>query len=439
MDSMAVMFPSATGNPGKVHPDYAAEYAACMESSFFFPVLYNEYEFIRDGDELVVNMPAPVKSQYCILRGEAVGWKRYDDLCHVLKRSGYYPALRHIGGWATPANMPWHTPQTDYLYLGRVQPYHRYASHFTPGAYGWFPSLSVIHEVFPAVAKNGRETLCDDDGKPIVFRDIDYEGIDEVAKSFSDKPLDTSFNYAPMWFERYVTIAQHQGVPVEWRAFYYVGRMAYLCPKHRVCDVASYPKPPQSVLDDLRGYGFQSIDLALTTAGDWKVLKEGEGEYAKIPEGGLAAEFYERFEAELKQGPDIPEWSWCLVGSIVESHLIGEEKRRVYGSKHFAPKTKVYVVDAFWGHGAERCTALGIPRYTDHLIGVNMSTDLIENFRCEKVYDRDVLKAMWTNRLTEEFERDRRTPVSSYWGASERDREMIERFAESANKMRAKG
>lgn len=438
MNSIAILLPSAENNRTEVHPDFAEEYSACMNSSFFFPVLYNEYECAQYGVDLIVNTPAPVKSQYCILRGDAVDWKSYDDLCHTLRRSGYYPALRHIGGWATPANMPWHTSKADYLYLERVQPYHRYAPHFTPGAYGWFPSLDVIRGTLPAVAKNGRGTLCDSEGKPIVFKRIDYERIDEIARCFSDKALDTVYDRAPMWFESYVPIAKSQGAPVEWRAFYYVGRLAYLCPKHRIPRLENYPSPPQSVLDDLRGYGFQSVDLALTASGDWRVLREGEGEYAKIPEGGLAEDFYERLETEIKRGPYIPEWSWCLVGDIVESHLIGKDRHRVYGSKHFAPKTKVYIVDAFWGQGAERCTAVGIPRYSDHLIGVHMATDLIENFRCEKVFDRDVLKAMWTNRLTEDFERDRRTPVSStYWDGSDESRKQIEMFAESANRRQA--
>jgi hypothetical protein len=170
------------------------------------------------------------------------------------------------------------------------------------------------------------------------------------------------------------------------------------------------------------------------------VLKEGDGEFARVPEGGSATEFYEKLEAEMKRGQDIPEWSWCLVGDIVKSHPFGQDKRKVFGTKHFRPGTKVYVVDAFWGQGADRCTALGIPRYTDHLIGVHMDTTLIENFRCEKVYDKDVLKAMFTNRLTEEFEKDRKTPVSTtYWDDGDEARASIERFAEAANRVATDG
>ena len=440
MSRMAVMFPSSACDASAVHEDYAEEYAACSKSQYFFPVLYNEHEYVRLGEELVVSAPAPVKSQYCILRGYPLDWDQYEDLLHTLRRSGYYPALECDGGPARIGEEPWYRSRADGLRPRRVQPYRRYKDRREPGGYSWMPSLSVIESALPGVATNGRETLKDENGDPIVFCEVDYGTIDEIAARFGAEFEGESNRRAPFWFEKHVDVAWEQGAPVVWRAYYYMERLIYLCPKFRVENPELLPGPSRTIMDDASAWGFNYFDIALTGRGEWKVVKEGQGEYAKVPEGGSAEKFYERLELELKRGRDVPEWSWCLVGDIVQSHPFGKEGRTLFGTKHFRPGAKVYIVNAFWGGGGDRCTALGIPRYTDHLIGVHMDTTLIRNFRCEKVYDKDVLKAMFTNRLTEEFERPRRTTVeTTYWDDSEWSRKRIENFAESANRIVAGG
>lgn len=75
-------------------------------------------------------------------------------------------------------------------------------------------------------------------------------------------------------------------------------------------------------------------------------------------------------------------------------------------------------------------------KYSDYITGISMSTDPIENFRLEKATDPTVLKAIYTNRLREPFERNRKTPVDSRWGQSETDRKDIERIAKNMNRYR---
>ena len=440
MSRMAVMFPSSAYDASVVHEDYTEEYAACSKSQYFFPVLYNEHEYVRFGEELVVSTPAPVKSQYCILRGDPLDWGQYEDLLHTLRRSGYYPALECEGGPAWFGEGICHYSRADKLRPNRVQPYRRYEDHWNPGSYRWMPSLSAFESALPGVATNGWETLKDENGDPVVFCEVDYETIDEIAAHFGAELKGENNRSAPFWFEKYEYVAEEQGAPIVWRAYYYMGRLIYLCPRFRVKNPELLPGPSRTVMDDASSWGFNYFDIALTRRGEWKVVKGGQGEYAKVPEGGSAEKFYERLESELKRGRDVPEWSWCLVGDIVQSRPFGEERRTVFGTKHFKPGTKVYIVNAFWGGGGDRCTALGIPRYTDHLIGVHMDTTLIRNFRCEKVDDKDVLRAMFTNRLTEEFERPRKTAVeTTYWDDSEWSRRRIEDFAESANRIMAEG
>lgn len=66
---------------------------------------------------------------------------------------------------------------------------------------------------------------------------------------------------------------------------------------------------------------------------------------------------------------------------------------------------------AFFGQGAERCTVIGVPKYSDHVIGVVIDTELIDHFELEKVEDREVLRAMFLNRLRERFDKPRKTDL----------------------------
>ena len=188
------------------------------------------------------------------------------------------------------------------------------------------------------------------------------------------------------------------------------------------------------MIEEFKTSRFSFTDFAFSTTGRWAILKRGDAELARVPEGGNPYEFYGRLAGALKHGPSVPEWSWCLAGDIVQSHTIGPEKTSVPGSRHFAPGTKVYFLDAFWGMGGDRCTVIGIPKYSDYPIGVVIETALIENFRLEKVTDERFLKAMHSERLREEFKRDRSTSLRTWWGQDESDRKDILDLAERMNR-----
>lgn len=100
------------------------------------------------------------------------------------------------------------------------------------------------------------------------------------------------------------------------------------------------------------------------------------------------------------------------------------------------PGKKDAFANAFWGQGAERCTVLGVPKYSDNLVGVVLRSDLLEDFRCERTADEAVIRALATNRLGEPFERKRETSLRGYyelWGQSEDVRRHIEERAEDFN------
>jgi len=69
-----------------------------------------------------------------------------------------------------------------------------------------------------------------------------------------------------------------------------------------------------------------------------------------------------------------------------------------------------------------------------------MDSRLIENFRYERVFDKDVLKAIWSNRLDEDFEFDRKTPLSGlgcdWWFDEEKAKQIAEAFERFASAKR---
>ena len=92
---------------------------------------------------------------------------------------------------------------------------------------------------------------------------------------------------------------------------------------------------------------------------------------------------------------DSIEWVYCLVGNIIDKHEFGENKEIRYGTKHFAPGTKVYCYPGNFGDGYERIYVVGKPRKTFKLIKVIMKTEYITNFRLKKVYDKRIIKDMF--------------------------------------------
>ena len=92
---------------------------------------------------------------------------------------------------------------------------------------------------------------------------------------------------------------------------------------------------------------------------------------------------------------DLPEWIWCLVGNIKQSHEYGENNEIRYGTKHFSGGTKVYCFPAYWGDGYENIHVIGKPRKSHKLILIVIKSELIENFRLKQIYDKRVIEEMY--------------------------------------------
>ena len=105
-------------------------------------------------------------------------------------------------------------------------------------------------------------------------------------------------------------------------------------------------------------------------------------------------------------------WRWCLVGNIVKSHVYGESKDVLIGTKHFQPGAKVYMAPANWGDGYEKIVVIGCPRRSRQYIEIIMKSDYIENFRLQKVYQPFLLKMMEESEYT-------------WWNNSEEDQQAI--------------
>lgn len=109
-----------------------------------------------------------------------------------------------------------------------------------------------------------------------MFDELRWYEVDRVIALMCDEPLDKlngTFLPAPVRFERFVDVARVAGAPVEWRAFFYEGRLVYLCPKHAGCVRADA--------------SFRAIDFAEDASGRWWVLGDDRGDRARVPAGGL--------------------------------------------------------------------------------------------------------------------------------------------------------
>lgn len=176
---------------------------------------------------------------------------------------------------------------------------------------------------------------------------------DEIIAEALGSEVDTytdTYLKVPLWFERYVDIAIEHGTPVEWRAYYYLDRLFYLCPKGRIAQKPSIEVPPKSMVAAPPDWSmFCSVDYALDTNGRWWVLSRHEGQFSPLPTGANPEGFLQNLACEIKRGYDYPDWAWCATGTIVQRHRIGKRKVEVSGTRYFKAGQKVYVVDGYFG------------------------------------------------------------------------------------------
>lgn len=92
----------------------------------------------------------------------------------------------------------------------------------------------------------------------------------------------------------------------------------------------------------------------------------------------------------------LPEWVWCIVGNVVDEHPFGPDHVIVHGTKHFSPGTKVYCFPSQWGDGYDHIVVIGRQRGSRNLLKIVTRRNLIENFRCQKVYAPAIIKRMFS-------------------------------------------
>lgn len=372
VDTIAVLIPSADDDSSTVDPRYAEELKSCSAVDLFYPVLYNERTF-------VANKPAPVKSMDALRRGidfnrdrrpGSFRCHRNDEeeaARHAFKRQGYrlvfsdLHSIRPYGpkdGFSPCRHLPTHMPSYgEILFDSWREP-------------RWMPESFTYDVIMASIMKGtGFEKTSDTPG-----------GLAHIGADI-----------------------------IEWRVFYYEQRVVYAAPNSSSPMAPLFPSP----LEDFAGKPlvtteFTAIDLVLDTEGAWWVIGVRPGETAAIPKGGNAGEFYRRLAEEIRRGPNMPSWCWGLAAEVIDSHVIGNRKVTVPGTLNFAPHTKVWIIDGYWGTGGERLTVLGFPKYCSHLIAVSMARDLLRNYRLERVEDPVVLRALLTGRADERFERERK-------------------------------
>ena len=288
-------------------------------------------------------------------------------------------------------------------------------------------------ELWHALRRNGYELTMFDRLSPPLFVSsghVSSGALEPEADAHAGPSPDASH-----WFEQPSDVAGTQGWPIEWRAYYYLDRLFYLCPKDRPTKDLGASVPPSHLPpppDWLTT--FCSVDYVFERHGlCWWEASRSEGEFSPLPEEGNPAVFLKNLAREIDHGYDYPDWAWCVTGNIVQRHRLGERGAEVSGTRHFRAGQKVFVVDGYFGLGAERCTVVGKPKYSDKYVCVDMNTDLIENFSVERVTEDIILRAIYTGRLYEEFVR-RDTRITSCWGNDDEDLEDARKFAEHSNR-----
>ena len=143
--------------------------------------------------------------------------------------------------------------------------------------------------------------------------------------------------------------------------------------------------------------------------------------------------------------PDLPEWIWCLVANVRDcpvDSLFNDVKTERRGTKHVAPKTRVYVYPIQWGDGWERVVVIGRKKGSHRLIRKVMAGDMLDNYRLKKVYSPTVISWMCgkrfeliRNRANEPWGGDE-FPYGG-WDDSERSRKEIEQMVDSWRRYKA--
>lgn len=85
-------------------------------------------------------------------------------------------------------------------------------------------------------------------------------------------------------------------------------------------------------------------------------------------------------------------WAYCVVGNIVKSHVT-EDGNILNGTVAYAGGTKVYLCGKYWDVSDGKITTIGLNRFKKYRVN-DVSPELIENVRWQRVYKHAVLEIM---------------------------------------------
>lgn len=113
---------------------------------------------------------------------------------------------------------------------------------------------------------------------------------------------------------------------------------------------------------------------------------------------------------------DQTEYVMCLVGNIVTSRTVGEEKVIKHGTNQFSPGAKVYCYPAQWGDGYERVKVIGTHRKSKKKIVAVVASKYISNWRVKRVFHPFVVAVMKNDRAwTDSVANDHKLEEMAKW------------------------
>ena len=245
------------------------------------------------------------------------------------------------------------------------------------------------------------------------------------------------------FFELYAPRVCFKGRPVVYRVFYYYGEPFFQSSTEPLREyeddnsedrtelaresAQKVPTPPQQIIDafrDITYNTFYACDFTLIAGGGWVCTRIFDGQMSEVLGCSHEEEFYTAFSQLIATGPKIPAWIWCLTATVRAENVIGEDKRRVHGTRHFRPGTKVFLHPPNWD---DRVAAIGIPRYTNKYVRIVMSTHKLENFLLEKVSNPELVAALQHPYGSWPFVRMAQTYVGrGVWDQSDECKQRIE-------------
>ena len=149
MEKIAVLFPSSDEFFVMPSLRWVAEYYACMRSEVFEPVLFWQRGFMDFG-ELALERPAKTKTQWCILRCNPIGLRRFEGLRHALARNGYRLAFHD--GWCDHYRTSHDNSLSTLLRPETVIPYQNEYGPSCSKRGSWLPGGDSYRRRLPMVA-----------------------------------------------------------------------------------------------------------------------------------------------------------------------------------------------------------------------------------------------------------------------------------------------